>query len=62
MRAYVDYVKSCPRVPGVDEILVPGEYEANAKRERSGQGIFLSDDTWGSIAETAESLGVKIPQ
>jgi uncharacterized oxidoreductase len=61
-RDYVAYVKaSRPTTPG-GEVLVPGEPEARTRAERLAHGIPLTTDTWASIAATARSLGVLVPQ
>ena len=51
-------LKSVPRAPGVDEILLPGELEWATKRNRERQGIQLPETTWQRIEETAASLGL----
>ena len=56
----IEYVKSSPRMPGVDEILFPGEIEAKERKKRLESGIFIEDETWGQIAKTAEDLGADI--
>jgi hydroxycarboxylate dehydrogenase B len=57
----IEYVKSSPKMPGVDEILFPGEIEAKERKKRLETGIFIEDETWEQIAQTAEELGVKVP-
>ena len=58
---YVAYVKSCqPATPG-GEVLAPGEPEARLKAERLSKGVPLQPDTWASIVQTAQQLGVKPP-
>ncbi len=54
----IEYVKSSPKMPGVDEILFPGEIEAKERKKRLENGIFIEDETWGQIVEIAEELGV----
>ena len=56
----IKYVKSSPKMPGVDEILFPGEIEAKERKKRLDEGIFIEDETWGQITKTAEELGVEI--
>jgi uncharacterized oxidoreductase len=54
----IEYVKSSPKMPGVDEILFPGEIEAKERKKRLAEGIFVEDETWNQIVKTAEELGV----
>jgi uncharacterized oxidoreductase len=54
----IEYVKSSPKLPGVDEILFPGEIEAKERKKRLENGIFIEDETWNQIVKTAEDLGV----
>jgi uncharacterized oxidoreductase len=52
------WVKSSPRLPGVEEIYVPGEVEERAKERRLIEGIPVPEKTWGEIVKVAEELGV----
>lgn len=58
MDGLIKYVKSSPKMPGVSEILFPGEIEAKETTERLEDGIFIEDETWNQIFEAASSLGV----
>lgn len=64
-RAEVDdlvrYLKTCPPVPGTDQILTPGEPETITEAERRRSGIFVEDQTWQQIREIARELGVAAP-
>lgn len=51
--AYVDRVKSEPTAPGVDEILVPGEPEAQTQVENERRGIPLSNATAAGLDRLA---------
>lgn len=57
---FIAYVKSCPRIPGVEEIFFPGEIEYNEREKRMREGVFVGDDTWSLIVETARGLGTEI--
>ncbi len=57
--AFPEYVKSCPTAPGFDGISVPGEFESRERRKRLEDGIFLSEETWNRILETARDASVK---
>lgn len=57
---YTEHMKSCRRMPGVDEILLPGEIEARRKLQREAEGIAIPDETWRQINELADKVGVSI--
>ncbi len=56
----IDWVKSSPKMPGVETIYVPGEIEAETRRERESEGVCLEDATWSEIRSVAEELGVSV--
>lgn len=51
-------VKRVPLQDGFGEILIPGEPEYLAERERWENGIPLAEDTWRLLAEAALALGL----
>jgi len=57
----VEYLKSSPTVPGVSEILTPGEPELRTETERRKVGIFVEDQTWDQIAEIAQEFKLAVP-
>ena len=57
---FIDYMKSTPRVPGCDEIYYPGEIEAREREKRLREGVFVEEDTWNLVLETARSVGAEI--
>jgi uncharacterized oxidoreductase len=54
----IDYVKSSPKLPGIDEIYYPGEVEAKERKKRLEKGIFVEDETWGQIVKAAQDFKV----
>lgn len=58
VRQYVDFVKGAAPAAGADEVLVPGEPERRRMAERKADGVPLPDDTWASILEAAEKVGL----
>jgi uncharacterized oxidoreductase len=54
----VEYIRSCPRVPGVDRIVLPGDPERVTLAARKAEGIFLDDENWEKLVELSERLGV----
>jgi uncharacterized oxidoreductase len=58
--ALVAYIKSSPPIPGVEEVLVPGELEYRTLRRRSVEGIPVDEVTWEAIVKHAGKLGVDL--
>ena len=57
----VDYMRSCPRIDGVDEILLPGDPERRVLAKRQAEGIFLDNENWAQLTRLAETLQVAPP-
>jgi uncharacterized oxidoreductase len=57
----VDFVRSCPRVEGVDEILLPGDPERRTMAGRLREGIPFDDGNWRALVDLAGRLGVTAP-
>ena len=57
----VDYIKSCPRVDGCEEILLPGDPERKLAEKRTSEGIFLDDENWNALVKLAEKVGIQPP-
>ena len=43
VRKLIDWVKSSPKMPGVETIYVPGEIETETRRKRESEGVYLED-------------------
>jgi uncharacterized oxidoreductase len=56
------FVRDCPRVEGVAEILLPGDPERRTLAERSAGGIPLDDGNWSALVKRAAQLGVAAPR
>lgn len=56
----VEYIRGCPRVPGVDRILLPGDPERMLVARRMAEGISLDDENWAQLTKLAAKLGVAI--
>jgi uncharacterized oxidoreductase len=50
----VQHVKSCPPAPGHAEVLVPGELEAETRRQRLRDGIPVEAATWDALQQIRE--------
>ena len=55
----IDYLKNTPLMPGVDEILYPGEVEQRTRRDRQVRGIEIEDATWARVREVIERFGLE---
>lgn len=55
---YVARLKAAPTVDGVAEVLLPGEPEQIARRQRVVEGIPLPEITWDALRAQAKRLGV----
>ena len=49
-------------MPGFDKIYYPGEIEAETRKTREAEGIYIEDSTWNNILEVADELGVTHPK
>ncbi|HZL89702.1 MAG TPA: Ldh family oxidoreductase [Pirellulaceae bacterium] len=57
----VEYIQSCPRIEGVQEILLPGDPERRLSALRSAEGVPLDPENWKALVRLAETLHVAIP-
>jgi uncharacterized oxidoreductase len=55
------FIRDCPRVDGVSEILLPGDPERKTALMRQAQGIPLDDGNWGQLLDLAARLNVAPP-
>lgn len=60
MNSYVESLKGCKRLPGIEEILLPGEIEQRRQKQREQQGVPVPEETWRQIGELATRLGVSL--
>jgi hydroxycarboxylate dehydrogenase B len=58
----VEFVRSCPKIDGVSEILLPGDPERKTANLRQAGGIPLDDGNWAALMKLAEKLKVPVPQ
>lgn len=57
-----EFIRSCPRAPGVKEILLPGDPERRTLAQRTATGIPLDDGNWNELVKLAATLNVPVPQ
>jgi uncharacterized oxidoreductase len=58
----VQFIRSCPKVDGVEEILLPGDPERKTAAQRQAGGIPLDDGNWAALTKLADKLHVPPPQ
>lgn len=58
VEAMVRHVKSSRTMPGVAEILLPGEPELRTERERERTGIPIDNTTWEKVCASARDIGL----
>jgi uncharacterized oxidoreductase len=56
-----NYVRTTPRAPCVESILLPGDPERNIMRSRIENGIPIDPNQWKILADLAERLTVALP-
>ncbi len=57
----VEYIRSCPRVPGVDRIVLPGDPERWLSQKRLADGIMIDTENWNALVKLADRLKVAAP-
>ena len=57
----IDWVKSSPTMPGVEQIYLPGEIEEVSRRKKEVTGIDVPDSIWNDIVKVAGELKVALP-
>src|SRR5438067_500903 len=58
VRQLVEYVRFCPRVEGVNEIVLPGDPERRLAEQRRREGVILDEENWSALVKLADQLGV----
>ena len=58
----ISKVKSSRRVPGVQEILIPGEPEFLSEEKKLVNGIFIEDSTISKISEITSKFNIEMPE
>jgi uncharacterized oxidoreductase len=57
----IDWVKSSPTMPGVEQIYLPGEIEEKSRVKKEVTGIDIPDSIWNEIVKVANELKVPTP-
>jgi hydroxycarboxylate dehydrogenase B len=62
VQCLVDWVKSSPTAPGVDQIYLPGEIENKIRQRRETEGIVLEEVVWEQLSRLALECNVSLPE
>ena len=62
VRAFLDTIKATPPAADFDEVLVPGDFEANTRARRLANGIDIPDTIYQQLRECAEKWNVPMAQ
>jgi len=57
----IDFVRSCPRIDGVNEITLPGDPERRVLADRNKNGVPLDDGNWKQLLDFAKAVNVTAP-
>jgi uncharacterized oxidoreductase len=57
----VEFIRGCPRIEGVGEIILPGDPERRSLARKSIEGVTLDEGNWSKLATLAKELGVELP-
>lgn len=59
-KEFVEWLKQSPAAPGSRGVLLAGEPERQARRQREAEGIAVDDQTWAEIVAAAGKVGAKV--
>jgi LDH2 family malate/lactate/ureidoglycolate dehydrogenase len=58
----IEALESVPPAPGFHRVMAPGAPEIEVRRSRDSSGIPFVEETWLSIVEAANSVGVEVEE
>lgn len=58
--AFVDWLRQSPSAPDSEGVLLAGEPERRARRQREAEGIALDDQTWAEIVAAGAKVGARV--
>jgi hydroxycarboxylate dehydrogenase B len=61
VRDLLVFIRDCPRINGVDQILLPGDPERDILDKRTQSGISFDDGNWNQLVQLAHQLNVPSP-
>lgn len=56
-----EFICGCPRIEGVEEILLPGDPERHMLARRTRDGLEFDEGNWNELVALARELGVEPP-
>ena len=56
----VEFIRGCPRIDGVDRIVLPGDPERRTLAQKLAEGITFDEGNWTQLVELAGELGVAV--
>lgn len=59
-KEFVEWLKQSPAAPGSKGVLLAGEPERQARRQREAEGIAVDDQTWAEIVAAGGKVGAKV--
>jgi uncharacterized oxidoreductase len=58
MKAFIEWVKASPPLPGGEGVRVAGEPERESRAKRTAHGIPVDQTTWTDMLDAAKKLGL----
>jgi len=58
--AFVEWLKQSPPAPGTGGVMLAGEPERKARREREAAGIAIDGQTWSEIVAAGAKVGLRL--
>lgn len=58
--AFADWLRQSPPAPGSEGVMLAGEPERKARRQREAEGIALDDQTWAEIVAAGAKVGAGV--
>jgi uncharacterized oxidoreductase len=59
-KAFVEWLRQSPPAPDSEGVLLAGEPERRARREREADGIAVDDQTWAEIVAAGAKVGARV--
>jgi uncharacterized oxidoreductase len=58
--AFVEWLRQSPPAPGTEGVMLAGEPERKARRQREAEGIALDEQTWAEIVAAGRKVGANV--